>query len=48
MSSGSLRAGHRVVASVTPYDDPLLRFGTSIVTTPEQVDRAVKEMAAIA
>jgi len=43
-----LRAEHRVVASVTPYDDPLLRFGTSIVTTPEQVDQAVKAVAAIA
>jgi selenocysteine lyase/cysteine desulfurase len=31
----------KVVASVTPYSEPLLRFGTSIVTTPEQVDQAI-------
>lgn len=35
----------RVVTSTTPYVPPLLRFGTSIVTTPEEVDRAVKAVA---
>ncbi|WP_127934316.1 aminotransferase class V-fold PLP-dependent enzyme [Nonomuraea polychroma] len=34
----------KVIASVTPYHEPLLRFGTSIVTTPEQVDQAIKAM----
>ncbi|MDP4507720.1 aminotransferase class V-fold PLP-dependent enzyme [Nonomuraea turcica] len=32
----------KVIASVTPYNEPLLRFGASIVTTPEQVDQAIK------
>ncbi|MFC4121240.1 aminotransferase class V-fold PLP-dependent enzyme [Nonomuraea zeae] len=32
----------KVVASTTPYNPSLLRFGTSIVTTPEQVDQAIK------
>jgi selenocysteine lyase/cysteine desulfurase len=30
-----------VVASVTPYERQYLRFGPSIVTTPEQMDRVV-------
>ncbi|MFC4010321.1 aminotransferase class V-fold PLP-dependent enzyme [Nonomuraea purpurea] len=37
----------KVVTSVTPYSASLLRFGTSIVTTPEQVDHAVKAVAAL-
>lgn len=37
-----LRDQHKIVASVTPYNDPLLRFGTTIVTTPEQVDQVVR------
>jgi selenocysteine lyase/cysteine desulfurase len=37
----------KVIASVTPYNEPLLRFGTSIVTTPEQVDQAVKAVAGL-
>lgn len=36
-----LRDQHKIVASVTPYNDPLLRFGTSIITTPEQVDQVL-------
>ncbi|MFI6603031.1 aminotransferase class V-fold PLP-dependent enzyme [Nonomuraea sp. NPDC050536] len=36
-----------IVASSTPYSQSLLRFGTSIVTTPEQVDQAVKAVAAL-
>ncbi|MFB4271967.1 aminotransferase class V-fold PLP-dependent enzyme [Nonomuraea sp. GTA35] len=32
----------KVIASVTPYNPSLLRFGTSIVTGPEQVDQAIK------
>jgi selenocysteine lyase/cysteine desulfurase len=30
-----------IVASVTPYAQQYLRFGPSIVTTPEQVDKVV-------
>lgn len=36
----SLRAAG-VVASVTPYQQQYLRFGPSIVTTPEQMDKVV-------
>jgi selenocysteine lyase/cysteine desulfurase len=43
-----LRADHRVVASVTPYDDPYLRLGPSIVTSPDEVDRVVEAVAALA
>jgi len=32
----------KVIASTTPYVPSLLRFGASIVTTPEQVDHAVE------
>lgn len=32
----------KIAASVTPYNPPLLRFGTSIVTNPDQVDLAIK------
>ncbi|MGW0803748.1 aminotransferase class V-fold PLP-dependent enzyme [Nonomuraea sp. NPDC002799] len=39
---------HKVIASVTPYSPSLLRFGTSIVTTPEQVDQAIKAVAGLA
>jgi hypothetical protein len=44
---GLLRAGHRIVASVTPYAEQYLRFGPSIVTTPEQIDRTIKAVDAI-
>ncbi|TMR88420.1 aminotransferase class V-fold PLP-dependent enzyme [Nonomuraea basaltis] len=40
--------GQKVVASVTPYNPSLLRFGTSIVTTPEQVDQAIKAVEGLA
>lgn len=40
-----LRDQHKIVASVTPYDDPFLRFGPSIVTTPEQVDQVIRAVA---
>jgi selenocysteine lyase/cysteine desulfurase len=39
--------GQKVVASVTPYNPSLLRFGTSIVTGPEQVDQAIKAVAGL-
>ncbi|TDD33142.1 aminotransferase class V-fold PLP-dependent enzyme [Nonomuraea terrae] len=32
----------KVAASTTPYNPPLLRIGTSIVTGPEQVDHAIR------
>ncbi|WP_043628096.1 hypothetical protein [Nonomuraea candida] len=38
-----LRA-RKVAASVTPYNPSLLRFGASIVISPEQVDQAVRAM----
>jgi selenocysteine lyase/cysteine desulfurase len=41
-----LRAS-RIVASATPYAQPYLRFGPSIVTTPDQVDQAIKAVAAL-
>ena len=37
-----LREQYRIVASVTPYDNPYVRFGPSIVTSPEQVDQVIK------
>jgi selenocysteine lyase/cysteine desulfurase len=43
-----LRADHDVVASVTPYNDPFLRLGPSIVTSPDEVDRVVEAVAALA
>lgn len=42
-----LRAEHKIVASVTPYDDPFLRFGPSILTTPEQVDQVIRAVASL-
>jgi len=44
----ALRADHGVVASVTPYDNPYLRLGPSIVTSPDEVDRAIEAVAALA
>jgi selenocysteine lyase/cysteine desulfurase len=43
-----LHRDHGIVASVTPYRDQYIRFGTSIVTTPEQVDQAISALAALA
>ena len=34
----------KVIASVTPYDPPLLRFGASIVNDEADVERAVAAM----
>jgi selenocysteine lyase/cysteine desulfurase len=36
-----LRERHQIVASITPYEQQYLRFGPSIVTTPDQMDRVV-------
>ncbi|WP_436759862.1 aminotransferase class V-fold PLP-dependent enzyme [Streptosporangium sp. V21-05] len=44
---GRLRRDHRIITSATPYQDVYLRFGTGIVTTPEQVDQAVKAVASL-
>jgi selenocysteine lyase/cysteine desulfurase len=41
----ALREDHGIVASVTPYREPYVRLGTSIVTTPEQVDAATRALA---
>lgn len=38
----------RIVASVTPYREAYVRFGASIVTTPDQVDAAVEAVAGLA
>lgn len=43
-----LHRDHGIVASVTPYRDQYVRFGTSIVITPEQIDQAVAAMAELA
>jgi selenocysteine lyase/cysteine desulfurase len=42
-----LHRDHGIVASVTPYREQYVRFGTSIVTTPDQVDQAVSAVAAL-
>jgi selenocysteine lyase/cysteine desulfurase len=41
-------ADAKVIASVTPYDQPLVRLGPSIVTTPAQVDQALRAVRALA
>ena len=41
-------AGRGIVASVTPYARRALRFGPGIVNTPGEIDRAVREVAALA
>ncbi|MGH2744849.1 MAG: aminotransferase class V-fold PLP-dependent enzyme [Thermoleophilaceae bacterium] len=43
-----LRAEHRVVASVTPYSTRYLRFGPSVANTTDDVDSAIKAVAAVA
>lgn len=42
-----LQSRHRIVASVTPYQVPYVRFGPSIVTSAEEVDAAVQALASI-
>ena len=37
----------RISASVTPYRQPFLRLGPSIVTTPEEVDAAIEAIAGL-
>jgi selenocysteine lyase/cysteine desulfurase len=43
----TLRERHRVIASVTPYRERFVRFGPSMLTTPEQVDQVVKAVATL-
>ena len=43
-----LHRDHGMVASVTPYRDQYVRFGTSIVTTPDQVDQVAAALADLA
>ncbi|GAA0919951.1 aminotransferase class V-fold PLP-dependent enzyme [Nonomuraea longicatena] len=45
---GRLRLEHRIIASTTPYRESLLRFGTTILNTPEEVDKAIRAVAALA
>jgi selenocysteine lyase/cysteine desulfurase len=40
-------AARRIVASVTPYARRAVRIGPGIVNTPDEVDRAVREIAAL-
>jgi len=42
-----LRSQHRIVASVTPYAQQYVRFGPSIVTTPEQIDKTIKAVGTL-
>jgi selenocysteine lyase/cysteine desulfurase len=43
-----LHRDHGIVASVTPYREQYVRFGTSIVTTPDQVDQVIAAVADLA
>jgi selenocysteine lyase/cysteine desulfurase len=43
----ALREEYGIVASVTPYRESYVRFGPSMVTTPEQVDALVEAVASL-
>jgi isopenicillin-N epimerase len=43
-----LRSRHRIVASVTPYREELVRLGPSIANGPEDVDAALRAVRALA
>lgn len=43
-----LRLEHGIIANVTPYREQYVRFGTSIVTTPEQVDETIAAIESLA
>ncbi|GAA3119580.1 aminotransferase class V-fold PLP-dependent enzyme [Planomonospora alba] len=43
-----LAAEHRISAAETPYRESFVRFGPSIVTNPQEVERAVRAMARLA
>ncbi|MEV8437392.1 aminotransferase class V-fold PLP-dependent enzyme [Actinosynnema sp. NPDC051121] len=42
-----LHAEHRIAAGTTPYRESYVRFGPSIVTDDDEVDRLVRAMAAV-
>ena len=42
-----LRKEHGISTSVTPYREPYLRLGPSIVTSPDEVDAAVAALGAL-
>lgn len=42
-----LRAAHRVIATETPYAQPHLRFGPTMVTAPEQITKVVRAVRAL-
>jgi selenocysteine lyase/cysteine desulfurase len=44
----ALRTDHRITASVTPYTTQYVRFGPSIATSPDDVQRAAEAVAALA
>jgi len=44
----SLLSAQKVVASVTPYDPPYLRFGPTILNTPADVDATLKALRTVA
>jgi selenocysteine lyase/cysteine desulfurase len=43
----TLRREHRIGGSVTPYFKQYVRFGPTIVNTPEQVDAAIEAIATL-
>lgn len=47
LAVATLRRDHRIVTTVTPYAEQYLRFGTSIATTPDQVDAAIAAVATL-
>ncbi|MEV0428286.1 aminotransferase class V-fold PLP-dependent enzyme [Micromonospora sp. NPDC050495] len=42
-----LREEHRILAGTTPYRESYVRFGPSLVTTPQEVARVVRAVAAL-
>ena len=44
----ALHEDHKIRASVTPYATQYVRFGPSIVTTPDEVDAAVEAVGVLA
>lgn len=42
-----LREQHGVIASITPYNLPLLRLGPSIITSPDDVEAAIRAIDAV-
>lgn len=42
-----LRTDHKIITSTTPYAESLLRLGTTIVNTPQQVDQAIQAISTL-